>query len=196
MRRLRMLEEQKACKREAGFDRIEITAETDAQCFRTGFDMDPFYTKLYNPRWYHFPEEHKLDMDVEIERLRLEILLSQPAPPPQCDSSPRRLPAVGTGLKEPRTPHTETQSTKKGGWFLFKPVSMVSCTFVKENIRLLFCFKQTSERTTKQHLQKHKPPLARSLRYCRLAGNKDRRLRPSKARSLTLEDAGEPLLSV
>ena len=38
MRRLRMLEEQKVCKREAGFDRIEITVEMDEQRLRTGFD--------------------------------------------------------------------------------------------------------------------------------------------------------------
>ena len=37
MRRLRMLEEQKAWKRDAGFDRIEITAEVEEQCLRTGF---------------------------------------------------------------------------------------------------------------------------------------------------------------
>ena len=101
MRRLRMLEEQKAWTREAGFDRIAITAEMDAQRFHTGLDSELFYTKLYNPRCPHTPEEHKLEMDVDVERLRMEILLSQPAPPPLCDSSPRRLPAVGTGLNKP-----------------------------------------------------------------------------------------------
>ena len=35
MRRLRMLEEQKAWKREAGFDRIDTAAKMDAQRFRT-----------------------------------------------------------------------------------------------------------------------------------------------------------------
>ena len=49
-RRLRMLEEQKAWEQEAGFDRIEITAEVDEQRLRKGFDSQPFYTKLYNPR--------------------------------------------------------------------------------------------------------------------------------------------------
>ena len=62
-------------KREAGFDRIEIIAGMDAQRFRTGFDSEPLYSKLYNPRWPHSPEEHKLDVDVEIERPRFEILL-------------------------------------------------------------------------------------------------------------------------
>ena len=97
MRRLRMLEEQEARKREAGFDRIEITAEMDAQRFRTGFDSESLYTKPHNPRWPYSPTEHKLDMNVEIKRLRLKVLLSQPAPSPQDDLLPRRLPAVGTG---------------------------------------------------------------------------------------------------
>ena len=42
MRRLRMLEKQKAWNQEAGFDRIEITAEMDAQRFRTGLDLEHF----------------------------------------------------------------------------------------------------------------------------------------------------------
>ena len=42
MRRLRMLEKQKAWNEEAGFDRIEITAEMDAQRFRTSLDLEPF----------------------------------------------------------------------------------------------------------------------------------------------------------
>ena len=38
MRRVRMLEEQKAWKRGAGFDRIEIIAEIRQQHFLAGFD--------------------------------------------------------------------------------------------------------------------------------------------------------------
>ena len=34
----------------------------------------------------------------------MENLLSQPAPPPQCGSSPRLLPAIDTGSGEPGTP--------------------------------------------------------------------------------------------
>ena len=83
MRRLRMLEEQQAWKREAGFDRIEIIDEMRAQHFRAGFDSKPLYSKLYNPKWPHTPEEHTLKMRVDVERLRREIVLSQPAPPPQ-----------------------------------------------------------------------------------------------------------------
>ena len=72
MRRLRMHEEQKTWKREVGFDRIEITAEINAQRFRTDFDSERFYTKLYNPRWPHTPAEYTLEMNVDIEGLRME----------------------------------------------------------------------------------------------------------------------------
>ena len=82
---LRMLEEQKVWKREADFDRIEIISEMHAQRLHVGFDSEQLYTGRYNPRWSHTPEEHKIDRDVEIERLRLEILLSQPAPSPRDD---------------------------------------------------------------------------------------------------------------
>ena len=34
----------------------------------------------------------------------MEIVLSQPAPRPRCNLSPRRLPAVDTGSEEPGTP--------------------------------------------------------------------------------------------
>ena len=43
-------------------------------------------------------------MGVDVERLRIEILLSQSVPSPQCDLLPRRLPTVGTGSDEPGTP--------------------------------------------------------------------------------------------
>ena len=113
MRHLRTLKEQKVWKREAGFDRIETTAEMDAQRFRAGFDSEPSYTKLYNLKWPHTPAEYTLEMRVDVERLRMEVLLSQPAPPPQCDSSPRRSPAVDTELDEPGTPHPESQSMER-----------------------------------------------------------------------------------
>ena len=86
MCRLRILEEQKAWKREAGFDRIETAAEMDAQRFRSGLS-EPYYGKLSKPRWPYTCEECTLEMRVDVERLKMEILLSQPAPP-QCDSSP------------------------------------------------------------------------------------------------------------
>ena len=67
MRRVRMLEDQEPWKREAGFDRNGIIAQIDAQRFRTGFDLEPLDTKLYNPRWPHTPEEHTLQMRADVE---------------------------------------------------------------------------------------------------------------------------------
>ena len=68
MQRLRMLENQEAWKREAGFVRIEIVTEMDAQPFRTGFDSEPLYnTKLYNARWPHTPGEYTLEMNADVE---------------------------------------------------------------------------------------------------------------------------------
>ena len=58
-------------------------------------------------------EEHTLEMRVDVERRRMEIRLSQPAPPPQCDSSPRWSPAVGTGSEEPGLLRAGTQSTER-----------------------------------------------------------------------------------
>ena len=83
------------------------------QHFLVDFDLEPLSTKLYNPKWPCFAEEHKLDMDVKIERLRLKILLSQPAPLPQDILSPQRSPAVDTGSEESALPRAETQLTKK-----------------------------------------------------------------------------------
>ena len=80
-------------------------------------------------------------MRADAKRLRMKSLLLQPAPPPQCDSSPRRLPAVDTESDEPESPRwspaigtgsdesgvsrAETQSTETEGFFLFKPGWMV-----------------------------------------------------------------------
>ena len=58
---------------------------------------------MFNLRWPHTHDEFTLEMRVDVERLRMEIGLSQPEPPPQCDPSPRRLPAVDTGSEEPAT---------------------------------------------------------------------------------------------
>ena len=105
---LRMLEERKAWKREGGFNRIDTAAEMDAKRFRTSLVSEPFYSKLFNLRWPHTPDEFTLEMRVDVERLRMEIIFSQPAPPPQCDPSPRRLPAVDTESEEPGTPRQST----------------------------------------------------------------------------------------
>ena len=136
MRRLRMLEEQEAWKREAGFDQIEIIAEMREQHCLAGFDSKPLYSKVYNSRWPHFPEEHKLDMDVEIERLRLEILLSQLAPSPQDGLSPRGSPVVGTGLDEPGGSRAEMQSTEREGIVALQ-ASLDVCTSPEQGTAIL-----------------------------------------------------------
>ena len=101
MQHLRMLKEEKAWKRAASFDEIDIIAEMDEQRSCAGFDLD-LYSKLLNPSWPLSSEE--------IERLRLEVLLWQPAPSPQDDISPRRSPKVGTGSDEPELPRTGKES--------------------------------------------------------------------------------------
>ena len=68
-------------KREDGFDRIEIIAKMHGQRLHAGFDSELFCIRLYNPRWPHTPEEYTLEMSVDVERLRLEIIFSQPGVP-------------------------------------------------------------------------------------------------------------------
>ena len=94
-------------------------------------------------------------MEGDVERLRMEIVLSQPARPPQCDSSPRRLPAVDTGSDEPGTPQllpaigtdepgvlrAKSRSTEREGTFPLQ-VSVddllhVSCTSPEQECILL-----------------------------------------------------------
>ena len=136
LRRLRMLEEQKAWKRETGFDRIEIIVEMREQHFLAGFRLEPLNSKLYNPRWPHIPEEHTLEMRVDVERLRMETVLLQLARPPQCDSSSRRLPTVNTGSEEPAPPRAETQPTERETKFPLQAnvdgFLHVSCTSVDQ----------------------------------------------------------------
>ena len=81
MRRLLMLEEQKAWKREFGFNRIETVVEIDEKLSRTSLVSEPFYySNILNPRRPHTPHEFTLEMRVDVERLRMEITLSQPTP--------------------------------------------------------------------------------------------------------------------
>ena len=68
----------------------------DEKRFRTSLVSDPFfYRNMSNPRRLHTPDEFILEMKVDVERLRMEIILSQPAPS-QCDSLPRRAVVGGT----------------------------------------------------------------------------------------------------
>ena len=76
----------------------------DAQRFCTNLISEPFYSKLCNPRWPQTPDEFTLEVRVDVKRLKMEVVLSQPAPPSQYDPSLRRLPVVDTGSEEPGTP--------------------------------------------------------------------------------------------
>ena len=113
----------------------------DAQRFRTGFDSESFYTKLYNPRWPHTQAEYTLEMNVDVERLKMKVLLLQPAPPPQCDSSPRRSPVVGTGSYEPGVSRAGTQSMEREGSFSLQAsldgFLHVSCTSLEQGTTIL-----------------------------------------------------------
>ena len=105
MRRLRMLKEHKPWKREAGFDNIDTVAEMDARRSRTNLVSEPFfYSKMFNPRWPHTHDKFTLEVRVDVEGLRMEFVLSQLEPPPQCDAPPRRLPTVDMWSEEPGTP--------------------------------------------------------------------------------------------
>ena len=144
MRRLRMLEEQKAWKREAGFEYIDTAAEMDAQRFRTNVVSETSYSKMSTPRWPHTPDELRLEMRVDVERLRMEIVLSQSAPPPQCvihrrygypwSIQGRRNPERRDGRPQSVRGHMNSEyrelrlSRRRGKeLFLFKPAWMVFC---------------------------------------------------------------------
>ena len=105
MRSLLMHEKHKVWKREFGFDRIETAAEMDEKRSRISTSPVPnpfFYRNMVIPEHPHTPEEFSLQMRVDVESLRMEIILSQP-PSSECDPSPRRA-AVDTGSEEPGTP--------------------------------------------------------------------------------------------
>ena len=105
MRRFLMHEKPKAWKREFDFDSIETAAEMDEKRSRTSTSpvLNPFsYRNMVIPSHPHMPDEFTLEMKVDVEGLRMEIILSQPASS-QCDPSPRRA-AVNTGSEESGTP--------------------------------------------------------------------------------------------
>ena len=108
-----MLKKQAAWEREGVFDRIKITTERHEETLRrlhADFDPEPFNTGLYDARRLSTPEEFILGKKIEVERLGLELLLSQqlppqllprqsPAQPPQQPCSVLRI-ATGTGKVE------------------------------------------------------------------------------------------------
>ena len=85
--------------------RLETAAEIDEKCSRTSTSPVSnlfFYRNMVIPEHPHTPEEFNLQMKVDVEGLRMKIILSQP-PSSECDPSPRRA-AVDTGSEEPGTP--------------------------------------------------------------------------------------------
>ena len=116
MRRLLMHEQHKIWKREFGFDRNDAAAEMDEKRSRTSTSPAPypyFYRKIVIPKQPHTPDEFTLEMKMDVERRRMEDILSQPAPQPQRDPSPRRA-AVDTGSEEPGTPNDRPRSVRGG----------------------------------------------------------------------------------
>ena len=114
MRSLLMHERHKVWKREFGYDRIEIAAEMDEERSRTSTSpvSNPFlYINMVISEHPHTPEEFHLQMKVDLEGLRMEIIVSQPSSS-ECDTSPRRA-AVDTGSEEPGTP-TQSPAISKG----------------------------------------------------------------------------------
>ena len=100
-----MHEKHKTWKREFGFDLIETATEMDEKRFRTSTSPVPdpfFYRNMIIPTRPHTPDEFTLEMKVDVEGLRMEIILSQPASS-HCDPSPRRA-VVDTGSAEPGDP--------------------------------------------------------------------------------------------
>ena len=81
-RLLLMHEKHKVWKREFGYDRIETAAEMDEKRPRTSTSPVPnpfFYRNMVIPSHLHMPDEFTLEMKVDVEGLRMEIILSQPA---------------------------------------------------------------------------------------------------------------------
>ena len=114
MRSLLMHERHKVWKREFGYDRIKMAAEMDEKRSRTSTSpvSNPFlYRNMVIPEHPHTPEKFHLQMKVDVEGLRMEIILSQPSSS-ECDTSPRRA-AVDTGSEEPGTP-TQSPAISKG----------------------------------------------------------------------------------
>ena len=157
MRSLLMHERHKVWKLEFGYDRIETAAEIDEKRSRTSTSpvSHPFFyihRNMVIPKHPHTPEEFNLQMKVDVEGLRMEIILSQPSSS-ECDTSPRRA-AVDTRSEEPGTltqsptistgsgleaPEAETQM--EGGIFSFE-ASMngflsSSCTSLEQEYILI-----------------------------------------------------------
>ena len=86
----------------------------DTRRSRTNIVLEPFfYSKMFIPGYPHSREEFALEMRVDVEGLRMGIILSKPEPPPHYDASPRWLPAVDTGSDEPGVSRAQSTERKK-----------------------------------------------------------------------------------
>ena len=100
-----MHKKHKTWKREFRFDRTETATEMDEKRSRISTRPVPdpfFYRDMVIPRHPHTPDEFTLEMEMDVDGLRMEIILLQPASS-QCGPSPRRA-AVYTGSEEPGKP--------------------------------------------------------------------------------------------
>ena len=117
MRSLLMHERHKVWKREFSYDRIETAAEMDEKRSRSSTSpvSNPFfYRNMVIPEHPHTSEEFNLQMKVDVEGLRMEIILSPPLKPRSWASSTtdltkhsswgriRRLPCLKKNLNAPR----------------------------------------------------------------------------------------------
>ena len=116
MRRLLMHEKHKVWKREFGFDRIETAAEMDEKRSRTSTSpvQNPFFCRnMVNPSHPHTPDEFTLEMKMDVEGLRMEIVLSQPASS-QCDYR-RDAPRSIRGQRNPERRNSRLRSVRGQG---------------------------------------------------------------------------------
>ena len=78
-------------------------------------------------------------MRVDVGKLGMEVLLSQPAPPPQCVSSSRSSPAIGAWSDEPGVSRAENQSTEREMMFPLQVSMDVFClSAAQARIRSVF----------------------------------------------------------
>ena len=136
-----MHEEHKTWKREFSFGRLETAPEMDEKRSRTSTSpvLDLFfYRNMFIPRRPHTPDEFTLEMKVDVEGSRMEIILSQPASS-QYDPSPRPA-AVDMESEDPESrddrprlvrgqdpEHREPRRKRRKSFSLLKPVWMVFC---------------------------------------------------------------------
>ena len=157
-----MHKKHKTWKREFGFDRTETATEMDEKRSRTSTRPVPdpfFYRNMVIPGHPPTPDEFTLEMKVDVDGLRMEIILAQPASS-QCGPSPRRAAvytgseelgkprrstAIGTGQMGPEYRGLKHQRRRKDFPFL-KPVEMGFLVQISQaRRRSMLCFNQTSE---------------------------------------------------